>query len=138
MKVRKNTYEISTQFLSYELICFFTYQKSTPLPIISINGNKVHKKDSEIPTIFFPTPAIHEIATVLCDTYSPKTKFSTTIVEYFDKHNQPILYLFPNGTIFEEAENSSKKMNNFMRRDLIYQARLRQSMLEKAKRSHRR
>ncbi len=138
MKVRKNTYEISTQFLNYELICFFTYQKSTPLPILSINGNKAYMEYSAIPTISFPNPATFEMVSVLCNEYTPKTKFSATIVEYVDNCNQPILYLFPDGTIFEKTENASKKMNNLMRRDLIYQQRLRQNMLKEAKQKYRR
>ena len=131
MKLRKTVYVLDLYNLNSHFVDMFQYQRETPLPLISVNGvacprDKVSKGQK---TKSFPNPATYDVLFKFYFTKTPHTKFSTTIVEYFDSKNKPILYLFPDGSTFATVANPQKQMNSRQRYNLQYEKQLRLNMM---------
>ena len=134
MTVRKKTYVTDLYHLNSKFAEYFEYLKEAVLPLISVNGilvsrDKAHAQKAKP----FPNPATSKMLFQFYYKPELRTKFSATIVEYRDKQNKPILYLFPDGSTYSTTINPEKRLNSRQRRDLPYQKQLRINMLKSAR-----
>lgn len=134
MTVRKKTYVTDLYHLNNKFAEYFEYLKEAVLPLVSVNGilvsrDKAHAQKAKP----FPNPATGKMLFQFYYKPELRTKFSATIVEYRDKQNKPILYLFPDGSTYSATINPEKRLNSRQRRDLPYQKQLRINMLKSAR-----
>lgn len=128
---KKNTYIVTFNTMSDATL--FELCKSTPLPIIEINGKEQDISSGFICCIQFPNPCAtqmtrsHEIMrTILGD------KTSSTIIEYLDKETgAPVVQVYPESWyVFDKYEtNYMSRLNHASRRDLKYQLKLREQKI---------
>ena len=131
MTVRKNTYVTDLYNLNSKFAEYFEYLKEAVLPLVSVNGVFVSRGKSHAQKAkTFPNPAASKMLFQFYYHPEMRTKFSATIVEYRDKLNKPILYLFPDGSTYSTTINPEKRLNSRQRRDLPYQKQLRVNMLK--------
>jgi len=131
-KLRKKIYKTDLAHLNSHFCDSFAHAKQTALPIYSINGKVLGiGENGAIPTQQFPNPNAY---TMLFEYfYTPKKAdyiLSTTIIEYQNKENKPIVYLFPDGSIYETG---IQPINSHIRHDIKIQIKIRKSLLEKIK-----
>ncbi len=127
MKLKKRTYVIDIKSFPQIFCDRYSDHIYMPVTILSINGQKIPRPTSEIPTKLLPS---FETARMLADYYYNKkthTKYSLTVVEYHTRKYEPIAYLFPNGTV----SYTKRPTTSAIKRDLIYQIALRRNALSK-------
>ena len=131
MAIRKKTYVIDLYNMSSKFAEYFEYLTESVLPLVSVNGVLLSRdKTTARKSKPFPNPATSEMLFKFYYRPETRTKFSTTIVEYRDKKDKAILYLFPDGSTYSAFKNPERKMNSQQRRDLPYQRQLRINMMK--------
>jgi hypothetical protein len=127
MRLKKRTYVIDIKSFPQVFCDHYTNHTYIPVTILSVNGQKIPRPTSEIPTKLLPS---FETIRMLADYYyKPKThtQYSLTVVEYHTRKQEPIAYLYPNGMV----SYTKRPTNNAIRRDIVYQIALRKNALSK-------
>ncbi len=124
-KKKKNTYTIAcNEMIDMGL---FAFRKYTPMPLITVNGQKQVSNAGWIKSKEFPNPHANEMATAYKRTIDIMgAKIATTIIEYLDKTtNMPVIQLYPNAQtyIFPQYKtvNYKEHLNHATRRDLQHE-----------------
>ena len=126
-KKRKNTYTITFNTLINNGM--FSNCKQTPMPLITINGQKQDTNTGFIKSKPFPNPCANEMAVHHEQiAKSMGEKIATTIIEYLDKEtNKPVIQLYPTTFyIFEDYKKDYlSHLNHATRRNFEYELRKR-------------
>lgn len=134
-KKKKNTYTIGFNVMID--MGLFAYMKHTPMPLITINGEKQLSQSRWIQCKEFPNPCANEMAQSHTQTADKMgAKISITIIEYLDKEtNKPVVQLYPESMyIFPEYGAGYKShLNHATRRDLQKEINRRMMILGKTK-----
>lgn len=130
---KKNTYVLKISGL---LVTpgVFSMCRSTPLPVITKNGEQTQSASGWMAGTPFPNPGASDMQMEykFLEPYMGE-KMASTIVEYLDKETgRPVLMLFPTTChIFDGYENNyMERLNHASRRDLEYQINIRQRMID--------
>lgn len=134
-KKKKNTYTIA--FNSMIDMGLFAYCKQTPMPLITINGQKQETNTGWIKSKEFPNPYANEMAQRhIENTHKLGEKIATTIIEYLDKEtNKPVVQLYPSAFyIFEDYKKDyMSHLNHATRHDLQHEIKKRITVLNNIK-----
>ncbi|MEE1029502.1 MAG: hypothetical protein UIC65_00595 [Alphaproteobacteria bacterium] len=136
-KKKKNTYTIA--FNGMIDMGLFAYCKQTPMPLITINGQKQETNTGWIKSKEFPNPYANEMAQRhIENTHKLGEKIATTIIEYLDKEtNKPVVQLYPSAEtyIFPQYKTTDykKHLNHATRRDLQHEIEQRLIILNSIK-----
>ena len=134
-KKKKNTYTIA--FNGMIDMGLFAYCKQTPMPLITINGQKQETNTGWIKSKEFPNPYANEMAQrYIENAHKLGEKIATTIIEYLDKEtNKPVVQLYPTTMhVFDGYEQDYKtRLNHATRRDLQHEIEKRMAILNNTK-----
>ena len=130
---RKNTYRVT--FNALVDMGLFSYSKTTPIPLVTINGQKQENNTGWIKSRHFPNPCANDMALNHKSTLEKMgAKLATTIIEYLDKEtNKPVVQLYPESMyIFDGYEHDYKShLNHATRRDLTKELEKRMAILNR-------
>lgn len=128
---KKNTYIVAMSNLAR--LDLFELCRHTPLAIITKNGQTVQPTGTWMITTDFPNPGAHNMVMEYKALKPYMGTLSTTIVEYLDKETgKPVIQLYPTSAhVFDGYEsNYMSRLNHASRRDLNYQIKIRQQMID--------
>lgn len=135
-KKKKNTYIINHRGLINAYL--FSDNKTTPLAIIEINGEKISHSNGWRNCFQFPNPAAYNMIKQF-DKLKPVMgeRLACTIIEYLDKETEdPVALLFPTNEIMyceDAGSNYLNRLNHATRQDLDKQMRIREKHLQMLK-----
>lgn len=138
-KKNKNTYIVQLN----GLLCdtgLFAYCKSTPLAVVTKNGETQQDNSGFMTCTQFANPGACEMQANY-KKYEPYMgkKMASTIIEYLDyKTGKPVAVLYPDTLIALDGYESDfmSHLNHATRRDLNYQVNIRKAFLNRAFATH--
>lgn len=135
-KKKKNTYVVKISGIIANLQSF-EMCRSTPLPVITLNGKPVQNTTGWMECDQFPNPAAQNMISAF-DTLKPimGEKLASTIIEYLDKDTfEPVAMLFPTNEIMcrSDVVDFVARLNHASRKDLTRQMLIRDRILRAVK-----